>query len=105
MRLVIGVLIGLLIGATGVTAADRDGPHFKPSDSAKALAMDYLAPLVRPDAKPVGVRVRSCRAVADGWRACRIYVRGQSRCTAAVRVRPPAGDTYMGWVPKMRCRS
>jgi hypothetical protein len=100
MRLMIGLAVGLLVGATGVSAGDGGGIPARP---AKALARDYLAPLVRPDTKAVNIRVLRCRDLGE-WRGCRVHVIGKTRCNAVVRTRYPARIVYEGWVPKMRCR-
>jgi hypothetical protein len=77
--------------------------RYTPRQSAKALAVDYLAPLTRPGTGSVRVTVQPCDRVG-GWYACRVRVAGRTVCVALVHVRRPQGPGYTGWVPRARCR-
>jgi hypothetical protein len=101
-RLLIGVVVGALVGASGGTASQPER-RSTPRQAAKALAADYLAALVRPDTKTVTVRASRCQS-AGRWHVCRVIVTGQTTCRALVRVLQPVGSEYEGWIPRMRCR-
>ena len=97
-RIAIGVVVGLLVGVTSAEAAEN-----RPAwQGARMAALDYIAPLVRPNTQPVRVRVRDC--VDNGyWTTCDVVVAGTSTCHAEIRVHT-RGREYAAWVPRMRCR-
>lgn len=102
-RLAIGVLVGLAVGATGVGAQENE-LHAAPTplQAAHSAAAEWLAPLVRPDARRVNVRVAYCRK-RGRWHGCRVEVTGNSVCRGVLRVQV-RGGTYAAWMPRMRCR-
>ena len=103
-RLIVGVLVGSLIGVSGVTASDSDKlGQDTPRQAARALALDYLVPLAASDTRRVHLAVARCRDLGR-WNGCQVVVRGQTTCRAVVRVLDPKGSEYTGWIPKMRCR-
>jgi hypothetical protein len=96
----IAIVIALTAGAVEVAHGED---RYTPRQAAKALAVDYLAPLTRPGTGAVRVTVRPCQP-AGGWYACWVRVTGRAVCRALVHVRQPQGPGYTGWVPRARCR-
>lgn len=92
-------LVLAVVLAVPVTAAD-----YTPRQAAHKLARDYVAPLVRPDAAPVHIHGWPCHPAEGKWLACRVRITGAVVCRLIARVRYQGGDTYTGWVPRMRCR-
>jgi hypothetical protein len=102
-RLLIGVLAGTLVSATGVAALpDEERAIASSRQAALSAARDYLAPLVAPDYRRIRVQVLYCRD-RGAWDGCRVRVTGATTCRGVLRVQMRDG-MYAAWAPRMRCR-
>lgn len=100
MRRTLAIII--LIGSVAAAPAAAQDAAPAPPTIAKRLARAYIAPLTRPGSARVAVSVPRCHDLGR-WTGCRIHVRGTATCNGILRYRD-AGENYIAWVPRLRCR-